>query len=67
MIDEMMQAALNLDVDNEVEKRIRMARELIETGKIDESLSKSGANILKNGTGRSNKKNVTFQSPERSK
>ena len=26
MIDEMMQAALNLDVDQEVEKRVAMAR-----------------------------------------
>ena len=66
MINDMLQAALNLDVDTEVEKRINMARQMIESGKYDESLSRSGANILKNGN-RSSKKNVTFQSPDRSK
>lgn len=52
MIDEMMQAALNLDVENEIEKRIALAKQMVEDGKIDESASKSVTSQKKN------KKNV---------
>ena len=44
MIDEMMQEALNLDVDDEVERRIEKARQVLEHGQIDESVSKSEVN-----------------------
>lgn len=41
MVDEMMQAALGLDVDNEIEKRIEMAKRMVDERNIDESASKS--------------------------
>lgn len=62
MIDEMLQAALNLDVDAEVENRIEIARKMVEEGRIDESSSYPGT---KNSHSRSAKKNVTFQSPKK--
>ena len=33
MIDEMMQTALNLDVDEEISKRVKKARQLVESDK----------------------------------
>ena len=56
MVDEMMQAALNLDVDDEIEKRIQMAKQMVEEGRIDESASKSIT-----GSHYKQKKNVKFQ------
>ena len=41
MIDEMMQTALNLDVDQEVDRRIEKARQVLEQGNIEDSASKS--------------------------
>ena len=40
MVDEMLQAALNLDVNTEVEKRIEVARQMVEQGRSDGSGSK---------------------------
>ena len=56
MVDEMMQAALNLDVEDEIEKRIQLAKKMVEEGKIDESASKSIT-----GSHYKQKKNVKFQ------
>lgn len=39
MIDEMMQTALNYDVDEEVERRISKAREVLEQTKAEDSFS----------------------------
>jgi hypothetical protein len=55
MVDEMMQAALNLDVDEEIEKRINLAKRMVEEGRIDESASKSLT-----GSNYKQKKNVKF-------
>ena len=41
MVDEMMQAALTLDVEEEIEKRIAMAKQMVEVDNVDESASKS--------------------------
>lgn len=62
MIDEMLQAALNLDVDQEVETRLEKARKMVEDGKLDASAS---ASYMKASHSRSAKKNVKFQSPTR--
>ena len=40
MVVEMLQAALNLDVNTEVEKRIEVARQMVEQGRSDGSGSK---------------------------
>jgi hypothetical protein len=40
MVDEMLQAALNLVVNSEVEKRIEVARQMVEQGRSDGSGSK---------------------------
>lgn len=62
MVDEMMQAALNIDVEAEIENRIRMATQLIETGRVDESVSKSGSFVPPGASSRSAlKKGVRFQ------
>ena len=65
MIDEMMQAALNLDVDAEVEARVNAARTAIENKPIEESDSKSGSYYYnRTSNSKSAKKNVKFQSPK---
>ena len=58
MVDEMLQAALNLNVEEEIENRMNIARKGVEEGSIGESGSKS----LKKQS--ASKKNVTFQSPK---
>jgi len=67
MIDEMMQTALNLDVDDEVERRIEKARQVLEQGQIEESVSKSEVSksaparrTAPTMASRSSKKNVKF-------
>ena len=57
VIDEMMQAALGLDVDKEIEKRVRLAQKMLKEDKIEESASKS---VVSAGLSKSNKKNVKF-------
>lgn len=37
MIDEMLQAALGLNVEEEIDKRVHMARKMVEDGRIEES------------------------------
>ena len=41
MVDDMMQAALGLDVEAEIERRLNIAKNLVDEGRIDESASKS--------------------------
>lgn len=41
MIDEMMQTALNIDIEAEIEKRVKLAKKIAEFG--DDSVSKSGS------------------------
>ena len=41
LIDEMMHTALNIDVDEEVDRRIAAMRQMLEERPIDESASKS--------------------------
>ena len=41
MIDEMMQTALNIDIEAEIEKRVQLAKKISEFA--DDSASKSGS------------------------
>lgn len=58
MIDEMMQMALNIDIEAEIEKRVQLAKKISEFA--DESISKSGS-FSKFTKNKSNKKNVKFE------
>ena len=60
MIDEAMQLALNLDVDEEVNKRVAKAQKAMEEAKLGEESMKS--HTMPAGGRR---KNVKFQSPSR--
>jgi len=60
VVEEMMQAALNLDVEKEIERRIEIAKQLAETGRVDESLVSNSLSLPPQ------KKNVKFKSPEHS-
>ena len=62
MIDEMIRTALSLDVDQEVDRRIEKARQMLELGQIDESASKS-VSVRRDRASKSNQKTVKFQSP----
>lgn len=51
IIDEMLQGAIQLDVEQEVERRFQIAKQIIESTKIDESasVSKSASIIMPPG------------------
>lgn len=66
MIDEMLQAALGLDVEEEVEKRVDQARRVVEEGRVEDSAANSSLAAYKGHLSRSTgKKNVKFQSPNK--
>jgi|DEB0MinimDraft_12_1074336.scaffolds.fasta_scaffold11371_1 hypothetical protein len=60
MIDEMLQAALNLDVDKEVESRIDKARKMVEDNKIEASASIASGPYKAAHSRSGGKKNVRF-------
>lgn len=43
MIDEMLQAAIKLNVDDEVDRRVEIARKLVEDGQIEESVGQQSS------------------------
>jgi hypothetical protein len=62
MVDEMMQAALNLDVEREIQNKLNKAKAAIDVDRIDESRRSNTLSI----SHRSAKKKVIFRSPDHS-
>lgn len=61
MVDEMMQAALNLDVEAEIQRRLEMAKQLVAEGGVEESASRSVSAYNPSHQKSKKSKNVKFQ------